>query len=459
MPASDIASSTTVIVAASPSAPGFGVPIIGLALTAPQDALWGANLIRETTQETWPADLTAVGFVDGDPLWEELEIGFAQDVVPPLILLGKRATAVAQVTNFDLGDAGAAPAGTYRITLDGTNFDEVLGAPATRAAVVAALIPTITADPRFGAAAGGDSEQLDVTAAVAGVSFSFAASAPTPEVWLANTTQANVGLSTDLTAWDVERSDWYWVTELSLSSEINVSMVGPVNSFTRAIVFVSQVSSGTDPDATDGSSTTRTGALITTSQRTAVAYVPVATDHDLAAHYFRLLPKDPGGLTWANWALKAIDGEVYSKTQTRALMGMSVDPGNYWFYEDIPTLAPTGISRWARMGDGTPFDLVRGRDWIDAQIETAVGQAIIAEPMIPYTDKGRDQIIGVVAGQLQRGVKVGLIVAESFAVTSISRDEQVPADIAARVWKGIKWTADLSGAIESTPITGRLFII
>lgn len=459
MPASDIAKSTTIIQAAAPSAPGFGVPIIGLVLTAPQDALWGGNLINQTAQDTWQEDLTGWGFVDGDPLWEELEIGFAQGVVPEKVLLGKRATAVAQITNFDLGSAGAAPAGTYTITLEGTDFDEVIGAPSTRAAVVAALIVTIGADPKYSAAAGGGAEDLDVTAAVAGISFSFATAAPTPEVWIAGTTTPNVGLSTDILAWEAERSDWYWVTELSLSAEINVSMVGPVASFTRAIVFNSQVSSGTDPDATDGTSATRVGALITLSSRTAVSYVPTATDHDLAAHYFRLLPEDPGSITWANWQLAAIDGDTYSTTQSAALRGEGTDPGNYWYYEDIQTIATTGISRWCRMGDGTPFDLIRGRDWLDAQIETFVGQGIVASPKIPYTDAGSQIIIGIIAGVLANAADVGLIEAGSFTVTTTPRSAQTPANIAGRKWIGFTWTATLQGAIESVDITGTLYIV
>jgi hypothetical protein len=458
MPASDIASSNTIIESASPSAPGFGVPIIGLLLTAPQDALWGANLIQETTQSTWPADLTALGFSDGDPVWEELQIGFAQDVVPPKVLLGKRATPVAQVTNFDLGDAGAAADGLYRLTLEGTEFD-VNAVGQTRAQVVTSMIGFVDADPRYDAVNGGDPEQLDVTAAVAGIGFSFAGAAPTPDVWVITPTTANVGMSTDIFAWEVERSDWYFVTELSRSAALNTSMVGPVNSFTRAIVFVSQVDSATDPDALDGASSTRAAALITTSQRTAVAYVPTATDHDLAAAYFRLLPEDPGGITWANWALKAIDGDRYSKPNTSALQGKGTDPGNYWYFEDIPTLAPTGITRGMRMGDRTPFDLVRGRDWLDAQIETFVGQTLISEPKIGYTDAGSEQIIGVIAGQLTNAVNVGLIIADSYTVTTTPRNAQVPADIAARVWRGYDWTATLVGAQESVEISGTLFIV
>jgi hypothetical protein len=138
---------------------------------------------------------------------------------------------------------------------------------------------------------------------------------------------------------------------------------------------------------------------------------------------------------------------------------MGTNPGNYWYFEAIPTLATSGITRWMRMGDQTPMDLVRGRDWVDAEIETDVGQTLIAEPKIAYTDTGSEQVIGVIAGSLSKAVRVGLIVDGSFSVTTTPRSAQVPADIAARQWRGYTWTATLAGAQEGVDIGGTLFIV
>jgi len=105
------------------------------------------------------------------------------------------------------------------------------------------------------------------------------------------------------------------------------------------------------------------------------------------------------------------------------------------------------------------MDLIRGRDWLDAQIETFVGQAIIVAPKIAYSDAGSEIIVGVIAGRLANGVDVGLIAPESYTVTVAPRDTQAPADIAARKWRGFVWSATLLGAIESVDITGTLFIV
>lgn len=458
----DIVDSVTVITSASPTLPGFGVPIIGVQLTAPQIAAWDAafpagELIASVTQGTWPAVLTTLGFVDGDSLWEELETGFAiEDDVPEIVLIGREAVPVAQETNFDLGDAGAAPDGLYRLTLSGVDFD-VNAVGQTRAQIVTSQIALIDADPLYGAVNGADAEQIDVTAANAGIGFTSAGAAPLPEAWAINTTTANVGLSTDLALWEAERQDWYFVTELSRNPLINISMVGPVAVHPRDIVFGSQVDSATDPAApTDVD--TRAASMITTSQRTFIAYVPTSTDHDLAAHYFRLLPTDPGEYTWTNVELRPIDGDKYTELQTRALRGKDTDPGQYWYYEELATRS-FGVSRNARMGDGTKFEFVRDRDYLNNQIIVGVSNLIIDAPKIVYSDTGASRITGVIRGIGAQAEVDTIILPNTFQVSTLPRSAQVPADIAAGEWKGWEWSATLAGSIDSATIRGTLFIV
>ena len=461
----DIIDSVTVIEAASPRIPGKDVPIIAVQLTGPQITAWdaafpGGELIASVTQGTWQAVLTSLGFVDGDPLWEELQTGFGiQAAVPAIVLIGREAVPVAQITVFDLGVAGAAVDGDYTITLasagETTDFTHTASGE-TRAQVVTALIALVDADPLYTAVNGGDAEQIAVTAANAGISFSFAAAAPSPEAWLTLTSQASVGLATDLAAWEAQRSDWYFVTELSRSPLVNRAMVGPVASHPRDIVFGSQVSSATDPNATTDTAD-RAAAYITTSQRTFLANVPSGTDHDLGAHYFRLLPTAPGEYTWTNVECRPIDGDGYTELQTRALRGKDTNPGQYWYYEALET-RNFGVSRNARMGDGTKFEFVRDRDYLNNQIIVDVSNAIIDAPKIIYDDSGAAQITGVILGVLA-GAETSRIILPGYTVTTLPRSAQVPADIAAGEWKGWTWEATLAGSIDAVTIRGTLFIV
>lgn len=464
MPLSDIVLSTTIIEAASPTLPGFGVPIIGVQLTGPQITAWdaafpGGELIASVTQSTWQAVLTSLGFVDGDPLWEELETGFSADVVPEIVLIGREAVPVAQVTNFLLdGGAGVAADGNYTITINGTDFTHGASGE-TRAQVIAALEILIDAgaEPVSADDSGGTPEDVDVTSTQAGIPFSFATAAPVGESWTVITTTPNTGLTTDLAAWEAERKDWYLVTELSRDPLINQSMVGPVASHPRSIVFGSQVSSATDPNATTDTAN-RAAANITTSQRTFVAYVPSGTDHDLAAHYFRLLPTPPGEFTWSNVELRPIDGDTYDALQTRALRGLDTDPGSYWYYEALETRS-FGVSKNARMGDGTTFEAVRDADYLDRQIVVSVSDAIIDAPKLAFFDPGAAVLTGAIRGVGAAAERDGIILPGTFTVTTLTREDQAPADIAAGSWRGFEWSATLSGAIDNVTVSGKLFIV
>jgi hypothetical protein len=110
------------------------------------------------------------------------------------------------------------------------------------------------------------------------------------------------------------------------------------------------------------------------------------------------------------------------------------------------------------MGDGTKFEFVRDRDYLNNQIIVNVSNAIIDSPKIPYTDPGAAQITGVIRGTLQGAVTAGIIV-QGFTISTTPRADQVPADIAAGVWRGWTWEATLAGSIDAVTIRGTLFIV
>lgn len=119
MPIKDIVDSVTVLEAASPSPAGFGIPIEGVFLTAPQIIAWDAftaDLIVEVAQDTWQSVMASLAFADGDPLYEWLQSAFSQVLVPQKILIGREAVKVAQVLDFSLS-AGVLPDGDYTITI------------------------------------------------------------------------------------------------------------------------------------------------------------------------------------------------------------------------------------------------------------------------------------------------------------------------------------------------------
>jgi hypothetical protein len=383
------------------------IPLVGLTLTAPQDAAWGPNLIRQVTKADWKDTMDAVGITDGEPAYEFLQVLFGQDAAPRLVYLGKRATPVAQQTDFLLdGGAGPAADGLYRLTLGGVNYDHTASSE-TRAQVITALQILVDAATRFTAAVGGTPETLDVTAAEAGAGFAFAASAPIGESWTITPTQASVGLSSDLTAWNDELSDWYLATvPEAVSEDVADDMAATLQSFIRDITAHLRTDSATDPNAPAG-----TGAATALApkgySRLTLVHIPTATDYGHAAAIGLKMSTLPGSDTWANKRVRVTAGTAWSFAQRANL-----ESGPYALLDAIPSLE-RAITGNYRVLDGTPYDVIRGADYLTASIIAAVLTTLTKTPAPSYTPEGFGEIGAAISGELADFVSTGFL-AQSY---------------------------------------------
>lgn len=447
MALANIVQANITITAAAVAAQPLDIAIVGVTLTGPQDALWGPALVREVTEADYLDVLAAVGITDGEAAYDFLQVLFSQSASPRVVYLGKRSAAVAQVTNFDLGDAGAAADGLYRLTLSGANFD-VNAVAQTRAQVVTSMIALVAADPRFGAAAGGDAEQLDVTALEAGVPFSFATSAPAPDAWTALTTTPSEGLSSDLALWDAEKKDWYLVTIPEAVSEgLAGAMASTVEAYGRDITAHLRTDSATDPDASTGSGIA-TGLAPFKYARTVLVHVPVATDYGHAAPIGLKMPTLPGSDTWGNRRVVATPGTEWSFTQRATL-----EAGPYAVLDTIASLE-SALSGNYRVLDGTPYDVIRGADYLKASIIAAVLTKLTATPAPTYTSQGFGEIGAAISSVLGQFVRSGFLAANrpdgkpGYTVTIPPVPPPGDPLRLARKAPEFRWQALVNGSIE-----------
>jgi hypothetical protein len=461
---------TTVNIApAAQAAAPLDIEILGATLTGPQETAWtneyGANLIVEVARDSWADVMDSLGITDGEGVYEYLQLTFSQPTHPRLVQLGRRATPVAQQTDFLLvGGAGAAADGLYRITLEGTNFD-VSAVSQTRAQVVTALQGLIAADPLYSAAIGGTPETVDVTSSEAGVSFAFAASAPVGESWTITPTTANVGLTTDVPLWEAERlsrglDPFYVVTIPEAVTEGLARTVAEfAPSFTRDIVGVLRTDSATDPNATTGGNIAQ--ALAGSGYgRLMLTYVPTATDYDWAAALARRLPTDPGTATWAGMTLVGVDGELYTATEDGVLTGS-------YYYFDKHEAATSAYPRSAVVLDGTRIDVVRGVDYTKALVQTSVLNLLISvanqnpPSKIPFTTQGYQTIEAAIRAPLDERVRAGFIPAVNDATGEPGYSVTVPpvpvpgdANRAAGIAVGFAFEFDIAGSVERVELDG-----
>ena len=166
---------------------------------------------------------------------------------------------------------------------------------------------------------------------------------------------------------------------------------------------------------------------------------------------------DPGSYTLANKQPSGPQVDTWTETQFSTIQskgGCSYVP-----------LGRTGqnvtFDGWAVSGRYT--DLTRGTDWLEAQIEAACVAALIADPRIPFTQKGLDKLGGVIQGELLGGVDQGFISGgpqppdgEGPVTTIPSISDFSASERATRFADGFTFQGVFQGAIHSIDINGTL---
>lgn len=174
-----------------------------------------------------------------------------------------------------------------------------------------------------------------------------------------------------------------------------------------------------------------------------------------AARAFTILP---GGETWANMQLAAVDAPPMTET---AYINITAKNGNT--FEPFRNLAITqnGIT-----AGGERIDVIRFRDWLCEEIRSSTFNTFV-DRRIPYTDDGIGIIHQAMRKALDLGVRRGGIAppekdpnAERMIpsyTTSVPSALQVSAsDKNARILRDVKFSARLAGAIHAVEIFGEL---
>ena len=166
---------------------------------------------------------------------------------------------------------------------------------------------------------------------------------------------------------------------------------------------------------------------------------------------------EPGSETWAYKTLKGISPVSLNSTEKKGLSDQYIN-----FYH---TVAGKNITDNGKTCGGEWIDVIRFRDWLVSQIQTAVFSILVKNKKIPFTDKGLVLIENQIASVLKTGQDMG-----GIAETTWQDDLEVPgysvtvprassisaSDKANRILRGITFTATLSGAIHVIEIKGSL---
>lgn len=187
--------------------------------------------------------------------------------------------------------------------------------------------------------------------------------------------------------------------------------------------------------------------------RTNAFYHPVAGEDPDAALVGACGSLPVGSITWKFKTLVGITPQDFSAADLNAIHADGA----------IAYVTKAGVAQTSEgiVGSGEYIDVIHSKDWIKINMENEVQTVLQNAPKIPYDNRGIGLLEGAVTNVLQTAFRNGIIAADKddqpiFSVTALSRDQVSASDRASRVYNGISFSFDLSGAIHQATITGEI---
>lgn len=420
----------------------FNVPLVFALLTAPQQAAWGSDVVREVTPSNWRTVLTSAGVATNEDLYRALAIAFQQDLRPNRILVASRQTAVAQVVTVTI--PGVPTDGPYVVTIDGTDIT-FTASSSTQTQVRDGLIAAI--DSGVGTlvdAAIGSASTLTITALAAGRPFVVSVDSPADSMTMATTTPST-GLPEDLEDALAERTDFYFVMEVGHDVDDLYALSGAVESQDAPMLYIAQ----TDDAVAQTAGTTDVGnqLRLLAYARTAVIWHDDDDEFADAMVLGQLASSTPGSITWANKQGSGVVGIVPTDTT-------QLTTKNYTWLEYYPSKSLSATRR-ARVADGTPIDLIIAVDFARDLYQSRLFGLELSAPKLPYTAKGRQMIEGTIdaATELLASDEYKIADPEFVEVFIPEPRDQSTEDQADRHYPGIVVSLVAQGAAETIAMT------
>lgn len=425
----------------------FAVPLVAAVLTTDQATAFGSDRTATVTPESWQAEMTTLGVTSSEDLYLSLLELFTPDQRPAQALLGRRATAVAQVNTISIPATPSAV--TYIVTINGDVAASIAGSGLTQTQLRDAIDTAIDASsqaPNVTATVG--SGTVVVTSDVAGVPFTISVSG-TGMTQAATT--PNVGLPEDIAAWVLEDNGWYCLLETTRTpgniraAAGQIEVLGPSN----PKLFIAQ----NDDTTANTSGTTDIGQILEDLGYTRTSVVAFDDDDTFADAGLvgRCLSASPGSISWANKAITGIDGQVYTSVT-------ELENKNYTYIERFAA-AGFSMSRNARTAFGHPIDLIIARDFIRNLMQIR-GAEFLRDNDMPYDENGRDALEGFVRGVLTTAARdpYNILIEDSIQTSLPTAASQSSTDRGNRHFPGIRWQATVKGKIESMAISGTMTV-
>lgn len=150
-------------------------------------------------------------------------------------------------------------------------------------------------------------------------------------------------------------------------------------------------------------------------------------------------PQDEGSINWGNTVVTYVTDSGYTEAEETDLLQNKI---NY-----ITKERGLVMTQFGRTTSGSNADITRTKDFLTDRIEAALTMALANNKKIAYTTPGMAIIKASLDEIGVQGVNQGML--DSFIVTTPKISEVPANDKANRVLRGVKFTANLSGAVDT----------
>ena len=185
---------------------------------------------------------------------------------------------------------------------------------------------------------------------------------------------------------------------------------------------------------------------------------PIENEYAALAWMAKCFGYDPGTETWNMKELASIVPSALSTDEKKLLEENGIN--------SFRRYAGSNITFGGKMLSGEWIDVIRFRDWLKAEMQTNVFNALKTNRKVPFTDGG----IGLIEGQMEATLSKGQTVGGIAPTEYDSDDNEIPgytvtvplasdlteAERKSRKLTGCRYTARLAGAIHIVEIHGNL---
>ena len=165
----------------------------------------------------------------------------------------------------------------------------------------------------------------------------------------------------------------------------------------------------------------------------------------------RILPRDPGSITWKFKTLSGVTPDTLSAT---TIVNLTNKKANFYHvFGGVP------ITEEGTMANGTFIDEIRGADFIQARMQENVFSKMVNLDKIPFTNAGLDLITNQMFEVLNASVAQGILAEDPYpTITRPDVRDIAFNDRAVRCVTGIKFSGVLAGAVHKVIIDGTLTV-